>query len=287
MLYVDVAGIKRPDGWDAVAEIARTAVEAASDVTRAAIINNNADVWGALKDAFGEASDDKCWYCETKWNRDDFAMDHYRPKRPVHGAKDHPGYYWLCFSPKNLVFSCKYCNERRTDAINARTGGKGSYFPLGPGGLRAFKAEDEIEHERPILVSPIEPPDPSLIAFRSDGEARPGADKGPAPDDYERGQLSIDLYHLNHPRLVRARSQICAQLVQLVERCEAWYRRFNTAEAEGEVKAANFARLSYKENLELILAMGQRTKPYAGTVRSLIKQEVAAGKAWLSAIVWI
>ncbi|MES0039848.1 hypothetical protein NKJ74_32460, partial [Mesorhizobium sp. M0046] len=92
---------------------------------------------------------------------------------------------------------------------------------------------------------------------------------------------------LEQPRLVRARSQVCAQLVQLVERCEAWYRRFNTAEAEGEVKAANFARLIYKENLELIVAMGQRTKPYAGTVRSLIKQEVAAGREWLGAIVWI
>jgi hypothetical protein len=136
MIYVDVAKLALPEGWQEKAKAAKAVVEAADDDKRADAISSHSDVWGALKDACGNVSDDKCWYCETIWNRDDFAMDHYRPKRAVHGVPQHKGYYWLCFASENLMFSCKYCNERREDKEKEFTGGKGSFFPLAAEGIR-------------------------------------------------------------------------------------------------------------------------------------------------------
>jgi len=272
--------------WRAQADAAKRAVDAAGDEIRADVINKYSYIWSNLKDAYGETSEDKCWYCETIRNRDDFAIDHYCPKGAVFGVPEHKGYYWLCFKPNNLMFSCRYCNERRRDKERSFTGGKGSFFPLGEKGVRAFAETDELEDERPILLAPTEVSDPTLIGCRFDGEVFPTSDKQAAPEDFKRGEVSINLYHLNHSRLAKARAQICAQLKELLDRTDAWFRRYMRAELAGKVELANQARLSYKENLNMIARMGDRAKPYAGAVRSLIKQEIADGREWLSCIIW-
>jgi hypothetical protein len=152
--------------------------------------------------------------------------------------------------------------------------------------VRAFTETDELEDERPVLLAPTEVSDPTLIGFRFDGEAFPTSDKEKSPEDFKRGAISIDLYHLNHSRLTKTRAQICAQLNVLLDRTDAWFRRYRRHELAGKVELANQARLGYRENLNAIAQMGDRAKPYAGAVRSLVKQEIAAGREWLSCVVW-
>ena len=284
MIFVDVAKAELPEDWLEVAETAKNEVCEASEATRAEKIVEFDHVWGGLKDPFGDLSDDKCWYCETPWNRDDFALDHYRPKRAVMGDEKHKGYYWLSFKRDNLIFSCKYCNERRRDKQQELTGGKGSFFPLGVLGVRAYCEDDELADERPLLLSPTKATDPSLIAFRGNGEAFPALDPNVDPHLFERGKMSVELYHLNHYRLTRARLQILAQLRQYLERAEGWFRREKRAEARGDIKSANLAKTAFDENMNTIAQMADRSKPYAGAVRSIIRQEARAGKDWLSCL---
>lgn len=92
----------------------------------------NRSVWSDLKNWLLEnVFHGKCAYCETnlryarQFGGD---VDHYRPKSSVRylggsayakpkvelpgGRKiDHPGYFWLAYSWKNLVPSCKECNS--------------------------------------------------------------------------------------------------------------------------------------------------------------------------------
>lgn len=61
----------------------------------------------------------KCAYCENRELKPE--VEHYRPKKKVVEATNHPGYYWLCYEWTNLLPSCRYCNTE---------GGKVDKFPI-------------------------------------------------------------------------------------------------------------------------------------------------------------
>ncbi len=74
----------------------------------------------------------KCAYCEGALELIDGDVDHFRPKGAVsdqHGKpitidgdefREHQGYYWLAYDWRNLLPSCKTCNQIY----------KGSQFPV-------------------------------------------------------------------------------------------------------------------------------------------------------------
>jgi uncharacterized protein (TIGR02646 family) len=71
-----------------------------------------------VEDQLAKAYKYKCAYCERICKAD---IEHYRPKKGVDEAVDHPGYYWLCYEWTNLLPSCITCN---------REGSKHNHFPI-------------------------------------------------------------------------------------------------------------------------------------------------------------
>lgn len=129
-ISLDELATRLPQGWQENAAAALAEVAKATDNERADKINEYRTVWSDLRQALGELSHRACWYCETRQDRSDKAVDHFRPKNRVAEAADHPGYWWLAFEWRNYRYSCTYCNSRRRSADRVTVGGKQDHFPL-------------------------------------------------------------------------------------------------------------------------------------------------------------
>ena len=115
----------------------------------------------------------KCAYCESLYYATSaMEVEHYRPKEAVYGDVTHQGYWWLGVTWDNLLPSCIYCNQRRTQILpsgavghvglledagrftheRSVTTGKGTHFPvLGP---RVTDAAGDYSKELPLLLNP-------------------------------------------------------------------------------------------------------------------------------------
>lgn len=103
----------------------------------------------------------RCAYCERVIVSDQYGdMEHYRPKGGVQdedwsvvereqgGEKvKHPGYRWLAYDWKNLLFACVSCNRPSI----GRQFGKWNRFPVD--GQRAWAPGEEAD-EQPVLLNP-------------------------------------------------------------------------------------------------------------------------------------
>ena len=87
MRYVAIQDLRPEPAWIRAAADAAKAVRDAKPEDRSKVINDHDDVWGLFKDALRSLSHGKCWYCESIDARSDNAVDHYRPKGNVKGAK--------------------------------------------------------------------------------------------------------------------------------------------------------------------------------------------------------
>ena len=110
----------------------------------------NGDVYAhdSVKEQMMEDQHRKCAYCEQYKNGDFGCVEHYRPK----GGYDlgtgtplqQPGYYWLAYDWKNLLFSCSECN----------TSYKRNHFPLVNENARDIEHRD-ITNEEPAIINPV------------------------------------------------------------------------------------------------------------------------------------
>jgi len=142
----------------------------------------------------------KCVYCESNVDVNHPGdIEHWRPKNRVTDesgrtievkTKDgntaqHPGYYWLAYEWRNLLFSCIDCNRPSIAKTQGRRIGKWDQFPV-----RDFRANGigEELHERPILLNPIE--DNPADHLEVD-------DTGVMIAKSDRGQACIDIFGLN------------------------------------------------------------------------------------------
>ena len=126
-------------------------------------INAKSDVWHAAKDALRLASHGKCWYCESRQDRSDMPVDHFRPKNRVLEAPGHPGYWWLAFDWRNYRYSCTYCNSKRRDIEGGTEGGKRDHFPVIPPPPHAWCDTDP--QDRAKLLDPTDDSDTKLLTF--------------------------------------------------------------------------------------------------------------------------
>ena len=196
---------------------------------RARIIEDNQQRWTALRQAFEEASFDKCWYTECKSPGADNDIDHFRPKGRVREDRTHPGYYWLAFDWKNMRLSCQRANRPRIAPGAPVAGGKATHFPLLPTGVRARAPGDDLALEHPALLDPTEPGDPVLLTFRPNGEIDVSPEfKGNAVAE-AKVQASRLCLHLNWPKFVEGR----LTLYNLVERAVERGRREAPVDFEG------------------------------------------------------
>lgn len=206
MRFIDNKRLRPPEGWqDDANRATHSVLVEGEDVNRFSII------WRRLKDCLADLSDDKCWYCEIKQERSDNAVDHFRPKS---------SYAWLAFRAENLRFACTFCNSKRIDAATGLTGGKGDQFPLEHGCEKAVLPGEE-RRERPLLLNPCSPHDPTLLDFNDDG--RPVARYGDNPLRRLKAETSIRLYSLDHSDIVETRRVLAIELNEKIEAANELY----------------------------------------------------------------
>ena len=218
MRYICIDGLyaRLPPGWVSRARRALDDVRAASPDDRASVIDNRSSIWKDLKMILSDLSDGKCWYCESREIRSDYAVDHYRPKGSVAGVPDHGGYWWLAFDWRNLRFSCTYCNSKRSDAETGAVLGKHDNFPLVQEAFRIYSETEDYSIEQPMLLDPTHRMDPQLLWFEPDGRAVPKYDFDSEEIFHKRAQISIELLHLNEFDVRTQRHELYLQLSDMV-----------------------------------------------------------------------
>jgi hypothetical protein len=258
MRYIAIDKLRPEPAWIQAAADALQAVRSAVPERRSIVIKDHDHVWGLFKDALRELSNKKCWYCESIDARSDNAVDHYRPKGNVKGAKPpHQGYWWLAFDWKNYRFSCTYCNSIRKSAET--TGGKQDYFPLFDETARARTDSDSIDDELPLLLDPTKMTDVKLIAFSEDGDVGP-VTTDPDRREYKGAIESAVRYHLKHPIIVERRMERLRTVRKWVEEADRQLDRYSTTrthlrEAQLKVGSRISERPSHlKQNTRLPLS---------------------------------
>lgn len=229
------------------------------------------DIWSDDEDArkaqHERHHNGKCCYCERKRDikleRD---VEHYRPKKGVTGAPEHPGYWWLAYDWNNLLIACKTCNTIH----------KKNNFPLRDENMRVYD-EGNIDAEETLLINPaIEDPKPyfSYVTEKKGGEYLTII--VPSPTDSGKGKSTIEIIKLNRPELLgeEERSEPYKRIKDEIEDYIFW-KKFHThlrvagnnvndkiSLAENEIeKIKNFIKKEIKS-----------TKTYSGFRRFLVRQ---------------
>ena len=197
-----------------------------TDQQRHEFINNHSDVWGELKGDLERLSHGKCWYCERTKIREDFNVDHFRPKNGItnsDGTREQ-GYWYLAFEYTNFRIACDWCNTKHTnhDAVAL---GKQDQFPLDARCTRASFPTCRIEDELPLLLDPTSIDDPPVLWFLDTGEACARDDEREL--QRKRAEETIRILHLNHIRIVEARKEIWRRSKRLIRRADRKLDKFN------------------------------------------------------------
>lgn len=143
----------------------------------------------------------KCAYCESHIRVNHPGdIEHWRPKGRVSDESGkptnvvtsddgtstvHPGYYWLAYEWRNLLFACEACNRISTAKTASRRIGKGNQFPVRD--FRAVRPGEE-EHEEPLLINPMDEDPSDHLEMDELGFLKAKTD---------RGQTCIDVFGLN------------------------------------------------------------------------------------------
>ncbi|MCP4603043.1 MAG: AAA family ATPase, partial [Proteobacteria bacterium] len=161
----------------------------------------------------------KCAYCESSIGATQAGdIDHFRPKTSVVESPDHPGYWWLVNTWKNMLIACADCNRTRRQAGPTEIGksGKGNRFPLVDESKRAFEPGNE-HFEEPLLLDPtVDYPEMHFV-YNEDGFV---------VSDTTQGNATISVIGLNRQALVAAREKAAATVRLQIENFEFLERRF-------------------------------------------------------------
>jgi len=213
MRHIPIDEVQIPDSW---MKKSKTAFDAITRCTtsqeRAKMLKKYARVWGnpELKTALESLSHGKCWYCESKDERSDHPVDHFRPKGAVSECADHEGYWWLAFDWTNYRLSCSWCNSQHIDRAGGKIRGQGKqdHFPLLDEAGRAKLPTDDLRGERPYLLDPTCSEDVELLWFRQDGMPIPKYSEVEDEEAYKRVETSIKIYHLDASKINERRMDL-------------------------------------------------------------------------------
>jgi uncharacterized protein (TIGR02646 family) len=245
-INIEDVGNNLPAGWKEKAQEALQNVKALRPTERSTAINSKSEVWKELKEVLKGFSKGKCWYCESRQERSDNPVDHFRPKNKVAECSDHYGYWWLAFDWTNYRFSCTFCNSYRIDQTTGTRGGKHDHFPLWNEDRRAKQPGDPLDNEQPLLLDPTCRADPPLLWFDQDGRPKPNpqfcSDESSYP--HKRVMASIKFYHLDHVDAVEQRQNLSNEIRKLVENAAYYFKKL----CDGDMTA----RKSFADIIEAI-----------------------------------
>jgi len=252
LIFIDTSGFQPSQDWRARAKTLTDGMLTMTDQQRRDLITRHSALWGELKGDLERLSHCKCWYCERLKVRDDFAVDHFRPKNNVmneDGTKGQ-GYWYLAFDYTNYRVACDWCNTTHTGEGGIALG-KQDQFPLDARCARAIYPNCRIENEVPLLLDPTSVDDPPLLWFIDTGEAvvRPGE----GALQTRRVEVTTKVLHLNHIRIVEARKEIWRKCKRLIKRADKKLALFNET---GSPEAR-------QEYLDFVNEMKEYVKPTA------------------------
>ena len=263
------------DEIEALDEAKGEVLKEAHPTKRKALIDKNEHRWRAVRDAFEDESNGKCWYAECRSPGADNDIDHYRPKGRVAEDETHPGYYWLAFEWTNLRLSCQRANRRRRNPEGGKTGGKGDHFPLVYPEDRARRPDDELAREVPSIVDPTNPADVAMLTFGRSGEVELVPERKGDPVAEAKLEASRLYLHLNWPRFRDERVELYNQIERTVRRGEDL--------APQDYSGAHSVKESF---LEVCNELAMRTRPqreYSKAARAYV--EMFRDRWWIRDIV--
>ncbi len=186
---------------------------------RSAFINTHDHECSDLRGALWGLGSMKCWYSEASLQQPEGQVEHYRPKKRLHGA-GHGGYWWRAFDWQNLRLAHTTVNRRKTDYLTGKRAGKGSYFPIRDEARRATNAAEEADEE-PLLLDPVVASDTLLICFSEEsGAPRPRYTKEQNEWLNRRAEESIEYYHLDEASWNAERADLMAEVRKHCEQLE-------------------------------------------------------------------
>ncbi len=176
-----------------------------------------------VKKSLEKLFNEKCAYCEGKpASQGPWDVEHYRPKGRVKENKDHHGYYWLAYTWDNLLPSCVFCNQNRTDQPTfddptvGPVAGKLDQFPLHDEANRAMGPNDLLNLEEPLLLNPCMDQDCEQY-FRYDVKGYILVEESNSVPKQERAEETIKICHLNRRRLRSDRAKEIAKAIKAIE----------------------------------------------------------------------
>ncbi len=136
-----------------------------------------------------------CAYCSRLLPGNDRGdVEHFRPKRSVHGDRQHGGYWWLAYKLSNYVLSCGVCNRHR----------KGNKFPLRPRASRVtYHTRRRLSREARLLLDPTVDPVEAWLSVDIDDSLVPVIPQ-PRLSRTQRLQIesTIDFFRMNRDRFL-------------------------------------------------------------------------------------
>jgi len=245
----------------------------------------------AVRDALREMFDGKCAYCESKIAASqDSDVEHYRPKKGVAEAADHPGYWWLAMVWENLVLSCQHCNQSRSHHViipdGLQTEAELLEFLQNPpvtraGKQNAFPTEDDfwetdpalgVAHENPLILNPVDT-DPALhlewVLFQGASTVRP-------KNGSEIGKATCRILGLNRRWLEEERRILLLEMRN--DRDDIIVAINNWLTTDDPHHKANYKDTADRA-IRRLLDKTAENKPFAGLARAflaVVQQEVAA-----------
>jgi hypothetical protein len=230
--------------------------------------------------------DYKCAYCEKSMSDIPTDAEHWRPKRKITGVGDHPGYFWLAYSWRNLLPACSMCNSYD---------GKKNQFPVSNGYVFRRKLTDaqlsQLRCPHEAISSGVEADlyylgAEDLDALEGPLLLHPYVDENPALDHLEfgkcgrvnhrstKGEFSIKVFNLNREALLKERESVefrqrIALLASFCDRRQIWDQRWQEALDEAEAYC--------QQNID-------ERKPYSAAARAALTRAVEEErKRWAEA----
>ena len=209
MIYVKRNPALIPEKVLKVAERTQQELEAQPLAERKAFIEKKSHVWRAFGRYLSKMSYGKCWYSESDDPQSFFDVDHFRPKKAAKRAEgiEDDGYPWLAFSWENFRYSAGRSNRLNTDEATEAVVGKGSWFPLLEGSVKADWTHRCEEHEAIVLLDPTRQQDVDLLDVNPDDGRACHSLTCIGQVKRERVRRSIEIYGLNLGNLISARKR--------------------------------------------------------------------------------
>jgi uncharacterized protein (TIGR02646 family) len=245
MRRIDLRKLNPSQDWRTRAQSKQTDID--NKVIEA---KSTSTIWSELKPQLKKLSHNKCWYCESRDDRSDNTVDHFRPKSL---------YPWFALDYENFRFACTFCNSIRKNPETGESEGKGDHFPLVSGAMASNRIQRKAENY--LLIDPCKTTDVSLLDFYDDG--RPRAKYPNAQAQNERVVRSIKYYHLDHPDLNEARRQLALDIRDWIEAADELYPNFNTG--IGNIDSA------FETNLDNIARAIASDAPFSVFAKKMVK----------------